>query len=251
MAFCTQAPDGYGSLLAVQPSKQSPFIHRSDCLCGTYWVCYIFTKPPHTVCRQCGAVLFGKSTITMAYPPVMKNQYSSRDLAYGGVFGASALLLPLLFHLVRLGPVFMPMYIPLVAMAFFVQPGVAIVTAMLVPFVSAALTGMPPLYPPIAPLVSVELGLIAGCIAYVRQTWPHLNEWILLTPVLLFGRLVFAGLAYLVAVTLHLPARFLAGVSVVAAWPGLLLMILVIPPFVRSFRRTQPPATPYSSRITH
>ena len=49
----------------------------------------------------------------------MNQRLLPRELAYSGVFGAAALLLPVLFHLVRLGAVFMPMYLPLVALAFF------------------------------------------------------------------------------------------------------------------------------------
>jgi len=68
----------------------------------------------------------------------------SRDLARCGLFGAAALLLPVLFHLLHLGHVFMPMYLPLVALAFFASPTPAAVTALLTPLLSGAVTGMPP-----------------------------------------------------------------------------------------------------------
>jgi hypothetical protein len=55
--------------------------------------------------------------------------WSPRELAVCGVFGAAALLLPGLFHLVRLGQVFMPMYLPLVVLAFLVRPRAAALTA--------------------------------------------------------------------------------------------------------------------------
>jgi len=88
---------------------------------------------------------------------MMKN----RDLAYCGLFGAAALLLPVLFHLVHLGHIFMPMYLPLVTLAFFVRPGMSALTALVVPLLSGAVTGMPPFYPPVAPVMSVELALMA------------------------------------------------------------------------------------------
>ena len=67
----------------------------------------------------------------------------NRELAYCGLFGAAALLLPVLFHLIHLGHMFMPMYLPLVALAFFVRPGMAALTAVLVPLISGVATGMP------------------------------------------------------------------------------------------------------------
>ena len=76
-----------------------------------------------------------------------------RERAYCGLFGAAALLLPVLFHVLHVGHVFMPMYLPLVALAFFVRPGAAAVTALLVPLLSGAVTGMPPFMPPVAPVM--------------------------------------------------------------------------------------------------
>lgn len=47
---------------------------------------------------------------------------TSRDLAYCGLFGAAGLRLPVLFHILHLGRIFMPMYLPLVTLAYFVRP---------------------------------------------------------------------------------------------------------------------------------
>ncbi len=90
-----------------------------------------------------------------------------RDLAYCGLFGAAALLLPVLFHLVHLGHVFMPMYLPLVTLAFLVRPLPAATTAAITPVLSGAVTGMPPLYPPIAAFMGIELAFMAALIATV------------------------------------------------------------------------------------
>ncbi|MFO7652386.1 MAG: ECF transporter S component, partial [Candidatus Krumholzibacteriia bacterium] len=67
---------------------------------------------------------------------MIDTELSARELAFCGLFGAAALLLPVLFHVVHLGRLFMPMYLPLVALAFFVRPLPAAVTALMTPLLS-------------------------------------------------------------------------------------------------------------------
>jgi hypothetical protein len=156
-----------------------------------------------------------------------------RDLAYCGLFGAAALLLPVLFHLLHLGRIFMPMYLPLVALAFFVRPGPAALTALLVPPLSGAVTGMPPFMPPVAPVMAVELALMAWVIGTLRAALPRLPAAALLALALALGRILNAGLLYVAARLLDLPATFVAGISLLSGWPGLALMMAVIPGLVR------------------
>jgi len=157
----------------------------------------------------------------------------TRELAYCGLFGAAALLLPVLFHVLHVGHVFMPMYLPLVALAFFVRPGAAALTALLVPLLSGAVTGMPPFSPPIAPVMAVELMLMGGIIGGLRAAFPPLPVWAVLVVTLAVGRAVNAGLLYGAARMLELPAGFIAGISLLSGWPGLVLMMVVIPQVVR------------------
>lgn len=159
---------------------------------------------------------------------------SPRELAFCGLFGAAALLLPSLFHLVRLGHVFMPMYLPLIALAFLVRPLPAAVTAGIVPVLSALVTGMPPLYPPVAPIMALELAAMAALIAAARRRWPHAAELAILMPVLVVGRLLYVGMAASFAGLVELPAAWVAGISFVSGWPGIALMLAVVPVIVRS-----------------
>ena len=156
-----------------------------------------------------------------------------RDLAYCGLFGAAALLLPVLFHILHVGHVFMPMYLPLVTLAFFVRPGSAALTALLVPLLSGAVTGMPPFVPPIAPVMAVELAVVAVVIGALRRGFPRLPVWAVLALALAVGRVVNAGLLYGAARVMNVPAGFVAGISLLSGWPGLALMIAVIPQIVR------------------
>lgn len=163
-----------------------------------------------------------------------------RELARCGLFGAAALLLPLLFHLVRLGHVFMPMYLPLVALAFLVRPGPAALTGLVTPLLSGVATGMPPFYPPVAVCMAVELAAMAALIGLTQRRWSRLGVYPVLLPTLLLGRVLHVALVYLFARLLELPAGFLAGLSLLGAWPGLLLMAVVIPPLVRLVRGARP-----------
>jgi hypothetical protein len=161
---------------------------------------------------------------------------TARDLAYGGLFGAAALLLPTIFHLLRLGHIFMPMYLPIVVLAILVRPRVALTTALLVPLLSGLATGMPPFYPPIAPVMAVELALMAFCISFCHGRWPRAKTWAVLVPVLLLGRAVNVLLSYSAAQVLELPAGFVAGLSLLSGWPGIILIVVVVPPLVGRLR---------------
>ncbi len=174
---------------------------------------------------------------------------SARELAFCGVFGACALLLPVLFHLVRLGHVFMPMYVPLVALAFFVRPLPAAVTAFVTPLLSGAATGMPPFYPPVAPCMALELAVMAALIAAVVAWRPSANQWLVLLPVLLLGRVLYVGLVYVFSRWIELPAAFMAGLSLLSGWPGMVLMAVVVPPVARLRRRGPRSAPPKEDRM--
>ena len=163
----------------------------------------------------------------------MTRRFSTRELAYCGVLGAAALTLPFLFHVLHLGHIFMPMYLPLVTLAFFVRPGPAALTGFLAPLLSGAVTGMPPFYPPVAILMAVELAVMAGVIAWVTTRWPQANAWVLLLTVLTSGRILYVVGVYAVALVLDLPAGFLAGASLLSGWPGVVLMLVVVPPIAR------------------
>ena len=164
----------------------------------------------------------------------MNGRITPRELAYCGLFGAAALLLPVLFHVFHLGRVFMPMYLPLVTLAFFVRPVPAALTAIVTPLLSGAVTGMPPFYPPIAVFMAVELSIMAALIAAARRIRPGANEWMVLIPVLILGRFLYAALVYCFSLLIDLPAEFLAGVSLLSGWPGVILMLAVVPTAVRS-----------------
>lgn len=90
-----------------------------------------------------------------------------KDLARCLGFGAVALAASFLVHEVApgLGLALMPMFWPLAALATRVPVGKAAVTAAVVPFVSALLTGMP-----LAPFpVAVKFAVFAAIVGFVRS----------------------------------------------------------------------------------
>jgi len=162
------------------------------------------------------------------------SKLSPRELALSGLFGAAALVLPLLFHLVHLGSLFMPMYLPLVTLAFLVRPAPAAVTALVAPLLSAALTGMPPFYPPVAAFMALEVAAMAALLSWLHRRWPNAGVLPFLVPVLLLGRVLSVGLVYAFSRVMTLPAPFLTGVSFLSGWPGIVLMVVVVPVLVRA-----------------
>lgn len=163
----------------------------------------------------------------------MQDGPTPRELALCGLFGAAALGLPVIFHAVGVGHLFMPMYLPLVALAFLVRPLPAVATALVVPVLSGAATGMPPFFPPVALFMSVELAVMAAIISVAVAWRPQIDERFLLLMVLLVGRCLYVGLVYACSLALELPAGFMAGLSIVRGWPGVILMMLVVPPVAR------------------
>jgi len=130
------------------------------------------------------------------------------------------------------------MYIPLIVLPFLVHPALAFSTALLVPILSAILTGMPPLYPPIAVAMAVELSIMCCLLSNLYMHFPNAKITTLLLPVLFLGRVINVGLLYFIAIWVDLPPKFVAGLSFVSGWPGIVLMILVIPILITQIKNT-------------
>lgn len=170
---------------------------------------------------------------------------NGRDFAYCAMFGSLALALPMLFHafggVFPVGPFLLPMYWPLMALAFLAAPGRAALTAAVVPWASALLCGMPLLWPPLAAATSVELLLQVYLVARLGRAASKANALrralVALVAVLSFGRFLHAALVYALAQVFELPARVLAGASLLAGWPGVFLVCLVVPVFAAAVAR--------------
>ncbi|MGC8793429.1 MAG: ECF transporter S component [Bryobacteraceae bacterium] len=155
-----------------------------------------------------------------------------RSMVVSAAMGALALVLPVGFHAVGLGSQFLPMLLPLLINGFLSTPLWAVLTALSVPPVSGLLTGMPPLYPPMAAVVALEGATLAGVAALAwRLVRPRL--WPALLAAIVCGRLMAVVLTWALARLYHLPGMVAGWAVLLHGLPGVALQLAVTPVVVR------------------
>jgi hypothetical protein len=157
----------------------------------------------------------------------------SRKLTLSGLFISLSVLLPVLFHGIGMGFVFLPMFWPVAAAAFFLPVGYAGLVGLLAPVVSLLLTGMPPL--PMFWVVCVELTLLGS----VTSTLYHRVHWGIFFS--LFSGLVASQIGQFIAIIpiaplLGLPSRLSGYSMVMKGLPGLALILILIPLIVAKIK---------------
>ncbi len=164
-------------------------------------------------------------------------RYSARDIAIGGLFGALGVALPMVFHLVGLGRVFLPMHLPVLVCGLLVSPVVALAVGIVTPLASSALTGMPPIVPT-GLIMTLELGALA-LIASMARRWLRLPVMLSVIAAMAAARIV-TGLEMLALAPLmglkQSPIAYLAATAI-SSWPGLVLQLVVAPLAVASLGR--------------
>jgi len=156
-----------------------------------------------------------------------------RPIITSAVMAAFGITLPIVFHMVGLGSKFLPMLLPILLNGFLSTLSWAMLTGALVPLASGLLTGMPPFYPPIALIMSVEGTIMAGTAAAVyRMSRPRI--WPALTIALIVDRTTSVTLLWFVAGKLGLPASAVSIASLLQGLPGVALQIVVVPLVVRA-----------------
>lgn len=161
---------------------------------------------------------------------------STNDLTLSALFIAMGLLLPILFHGLGIGAVFLPMFWPVAASVFFLPIGHACLVALLTPVASFVLTGMPPVSPPILYVMMGELVALAAVSAWLFCRTGLGVFWIVL-----FGmaasRLMLFIFAGIIAPSLGLPARVYSVYSVVKGLPGVVVIMLLVPAMVAKIKQ--------------
>jgi hypothetical protein len=168
--------------------------------------------------------------------------HRARELSLAGMLGALGLLLPVGFHALGWGgKIFLPMHLPLVVAGFLVGPGTAASLGLLVPLLSSALTGMPPLAPPIAPLMSLEL-MAKGAAASLLYRRLALPMWFVLPVALIVDWAVLGAAAYAAAGFFGITAGAMKYVwaAIVLSWPGTVLQLIGVPLGVAAIERRLP-----------
>lgn len=159
-------------------------------------------------------------------------KYSGRDTLLGGLLIAIALVLPVLFHALNLGSAFLPMFLPIAVAGYILALPVALAVGVLAPLISALLTGMPPFFPPIAPIMMAEGLALAGipALLYQKCRW---NMPLTLLITLFMDRLVALGLVILASKWLDIPEGAMGVSMILKGIPGVILIFVALPPIVR------------------
>lgn len=164
-------------------------------------------------------------------------RYSARDIAVGGLFGALGVAVPVIFHLVGLGRVFLPMHLPVLLCGLLVSPMAALAVGIVTPLASSALTGMPPIVPT-GLMMTAELGTL-GLSASIARRWLRLPVVLSVIFAMVSAR-VITGLEVLAIAPLmglkQSPVAYLTA-SVALSWPGLVLQLVAAPLVVASLGR--------------
>lgn len=156
-----------------------------------------------------------------------------RPMVISAAMGALALVLPVVFHSVGLGSRFLPMFLPLLLNGFLVPPRWAALTGFVIPWLSAFATGMPPLYPPIAAVMSAEGATLGLAAAILSRRAPL---WISLPATICAGRAVTFLLSRALAAAFDLPPLFASVAILIQGLPGVALQITVIPLALRAIQ---------------
>lgn len=157
----------------------------------------------------------------------------TRELTLSGLFIALGLVLPMLFHMIGAGNVFLPMHIPVLIAGFCLSLPFAAAVGIITPILSTLLTGMPMLFP-VLPYMAFEL-LTYAVAANILYRKFKLNSYISLMISMAAGRMVSSLVVWILAsfftAKLPSPLIFLSG-TVMHGIPGIILQILIIPPVI-------------------
>jgi len=159
-----------------------------------------------------------------------------RAMVVSAAMGALALTLPVVFHAVGLGSKFLPMLLPLLLNGFLVPWSWAVLTGATMPLVSALLTGMPPLYPPVALIMSCE-GVMLGGVAAIVYRASRPRVWPALLAAMVSGRAASFALIWILAKYFGLPPVLASFATFLQSLPGVALQLTVVPLVVRALSK--------------
>ncbi len=163
--------------------------------------------------------------------------YDPRQLLIMGLLGALSLSLPFLFHLIPQGKAFLPLFIPVSLAGFLLNLKYSLVLSILIPIFSFVLNGMPPLFiPPVGIIMIGELSLLVflNFLLYQRYGW---NLYVAAFVSLGLNRIFYLGILWIVADFLKIPQMTFALYSAIKPFPGLILLLVLVPSLVFTLKR--------------
>jgi len=159
----------------------------------------------------------------------MKNR-KIKELMLGGIFIAIGLVLPIFFHQFGLlGPIFLPMHIPVLIAGCVVSPGLALLIGLITPFLSSVFTGMPPFFP-IMPIMIIELGAY-GLFTSIFYRKFRINIYLSLIISMIIGRILAGFSVYILVVLFGVKMNALLFVkgAIIKGIPGIIIQLILIP----------------------
>ncbi len=168
--------------------------------------------------------------------PLPASRLDLQAVSRAALITALAVGLPPVFHMLKLGAIFLPMYLPILAGAFFLPWRWAAATGAAAPLISALMTGMPPFYPPVAVWLAGEL-LTAGCVTSLVNGRFRVPSVVSVGTGLIAARAVQALLVFFTASWMDLPPRMLTLAAFAGSWPGMVLALLAVPAAVALIKK--------------
>lgn len=161
----------------------------------------------------------------------MKN----KQITLAALFLSLCVIVPFLFHMVGSGEIWLPMFLPILMAGFVIEFPTAILVGILGPFISALVTGMPPLFPT-SVMMSIEGAVTVGLASYLYFE-KKMAFWHCLSLAIIAERTVRIFMLAVFLPLLGLPVKAFTVADFTIALPGVALQFIVIPIFYYSFKK--------------
>jgi len=153
--------------------------------------------------------------------------HAVRQVVIASFLCAAGIVVPMIFHAVGLGRMFLPMHLPILIAGLVLPWREAVITGLVTPWASALITGMPPM--PTAVIMSIELAALAGIASLLVAARLPLWAASLLA---IAARACVTWLATsLLAKWFGLPHQVAGWAAVAAGAPGMLIQLVFAPAF--------------------
>ncbi len=158
----------------------------------------------------------------------MHDRIDISNLLIAVLFSGLGIAVPVLFHALGLGSVFLPMYLPLAVGAYLLTRTNALMLGFFTPLFSAVLTGMPPFYPPVVFMMMLQLPAFCFTISLLTHRYKT-AILISLAAAVLLDRLLLIVLFYLVYPLFSIDSRIITIYDLIKSLPGIALLFIVVP----------------------
>ena len=151
-----------------------------------------------------------------------------KQIPLAALFSALAIVFPQFFHMLGLGPSFLPMFIPIMVGSMYLNWRFILLMAILAPTVSWIFTGMPPIAPPILPVLIIEFTIVGLFITFLRSN-SKIPVWGIVLIAIIVDRSTLLFIVSLIAPVFNINHPLFSITIVIAGLPGVLLQIITVP----------------------